>query len=324
LNLGLDERGPDHSTISRTRRLIDVETHQEVFGWVLERLAAAGLLKGKTLVVDGTTLEANAAMRSIVRRDTGEEYDEYLTHLAKAAGIRTPSRAALARLDRRRAKKGSNEQWKSPSDPDAKITKMKDGRTHLAHKAEHAVDLESGAIVAVTVQDASVGDTSTIMDTLAEGGQLAASAQASLAGLVHGMEEVVADKGYHSDDVVLGLEWVCAVTSRSLSVAVVAGEVRAQLSAARYANRRRARGRAVSAQRLRGEQVERSFAHVRDRRHATTTCEAGQTSSSGFSFTPAVSISGGCSVRWSGGALLAACRAVHVSFCALSWPSTAL
>ncbi len=147
LNLGLDERGPDHSTISRTRRLIDVETHREVFSWVLERLAQAGLVKGTTLLVDGTTLEANAAMRSIVRRDTGEPYEEYLKGLAKASGIRTPTRAVLARLDRRRKKKGSNEEWKSPSDPDAKITKMKDGTTHLAYKAEHVVDLDSDLIL---------------------------------------------------------------------------------------------------------------------------------------------------------------------------------
>lgn len=266
LNLGLDERGPDHSTISRTRRLIDVETHQEVFGWVLERLAAAGLLRGKTLVVDGTTLEANAAMRSIVRRDTGEKYDEYLTHLAKAAGIRTPSRAALARLDRRRAKKGSNEQWKSPSDPDAKITKMKDGRTHLAHKAEHAVDLESGAIVAVTVQDASVGDTGTLMDTLAEAeGQLGKlQRKASLTDLVHGMKEVVADKGYHSNDVLLGLE---EVGLRSYVSEPERGRRRWRgartAQRALYANRRRARGaRGARLQRLRGERVERSFAHM--------------------------------------------------------------
>ena len=187
--------------------MIDVETHSEVFGWVLERLAQAGLVKGKTLLVDGTTLEANAAMRSIVRRDTGEAYLDYLTGLAKAAGIRTPTRAVLARLDRRRAKKGSNKEWKSPSDPDAKITKMKDGRTHLAHKAEHAVDVESGAIVAVTVQDASIGDTGTIMDTLAEAeGQLVKlQRKAALETLVEGMQEVVADKGYHSDDVLVGL-----------------------------------------------------------------------------------------------------------------------
>jgi transposase len=266
LGLSLDERGPDHSTISRTRRLIDVETHQEVFGWVLERLAEAGLVKGKTVVVDGTTLEANAAMRSIVRRDTGEAYEQYLTRLAKAAGIRTPTRAALARLDRRRKKKGSNEEWKSPSDPDAKITKMKDGRTHLAHKAEHAVDLDSGAIVAVTVQDASIGDTGTIMDTLAEAeGQLVKlQRKAALESLVEGMKEVVADKGYHSGDVILGLE---EVGLRSYVSEPDRGRRRWRddyaTQRAVYANRRRSRGkRGERLQRLRGERVERSFAHM--------------------------------------------------------------
>ena len=134
LGLGLEERAPEHSTISRTRRLIDLETHRDVFTWIQERLAQTGLLSGKTIAIDATTLEANAAMRSIVRRDTGETYQEFLKRLAKASGIRTPSRQALARLDRRRKKKGSNEEWKSPADPDAKIAKMKDGRTHLATK----------------------------------------------------------------------------------------------------------------------------------------------------------------------------------------------
>ena len=266
LGLGLDERGPDHSTISRTRRLLDVETHNEVFGWVLERLAEAGLLKGKTLTVDGTTLEANAAMRSIVRRDTGETYLEYLTRLAKASGIRTPTRAALARLDRRRAKKGSNKEWKSPSDPDAKITKMKDGRTHLAHKAEHAVDLESGVIVALTVQDASVGDTGTIMDTLAEAeGQLVKlQRKAGLETLVEGMQEVVADKGYHSDDVLVGLQEVglrSYISTPDRGRRRWRGDTLAQDAV--YANRRRGRGeRAQRLQRMRGERVERSFAHM--------------------------------------------------------------
>jgi len=263
LGLGLDERGPDHSTISRTRRLIDVETHREVFGWVLERLALAGLVKGATLLVDGTTLEANAAMRSIVRRDTGEKYEEYLTGLAKASGIRTPTRAVLARLDRRRAKKGSNEDWKSPSDPDAKITKMKDGRTHLAHKAEHAVDIESGAIVAVTVQDASIGDTGTIMDTLAEAeGQLVKLQRK--AALVEGMQEVVADKGYHSDDVLMGLQEVglrSYVSEPDRGKRRWRGNDLAQRAV--YANRRRDRGeRGQRLQRMRGERVERSFAHL--------------------------------------------------------------
>ena len=130
LGLVLTEAPPDHSTISRTRRLIDLETHEAVFTWVLERLADAGLVKGKTVGIDATTLEANAALRTIVRRDNGESYEEFLTRLAQDSGIETPTREDLARLDRKRKKKGSNEDWKNPHDPDAKITKMKDGRTH--------------------------------------------------------------------------------------------------------------------------------------------------------------------------------------------------
>ena len=168
LRIGLDEDTPDHSTISRTRRLMDVETHRNVFLWVWGVLADRGLLKGKTVGVDATTLEANAAMRSIVRRDSGASYEEFLTELAKQSGIETPSREDLARVDRKRKKKTSNEDWMSPSDPDARIAKMKDGTTHLAHKAEHAVDMETGAVIAVTLQAADQGDTTTIKETLAE------------------------------------------------------------------------------------------------------------------------------------------------------------
>src|SRR5439155_622203 len=120
----------------------------------------------KTGGVDGTTLEANAALRSIVRRDTGEGYQEFLTRLAQESGIATPTREQLAKLDRKRARKGSNEDWVNPHDPEARITKLKDGRTHLAHKAEHAVDLETGAVVAVTVAAGDAGDTATIWETL--------------------------------------------------------------------------------------------------------------------------------------------------------------
>jgi transposase len=266
LGLGLDERAPDHSTISRTRRLIDVETHGEVFGWVLEQLAGAGLLKGKTLLVDGTNLEANAAMRSIVRRDTGEAYEEYLKGLAKASGIRAPTRAALARLDRRRARKGSNAEWTSPSDPDARITKMKDGRTRLAHKAEHAVDAESGVIVALTVQDASIGDTGTIMETLAEaeGALVKLRSQPGLETAVEGMQEVIADKGYHSDDVLVGLEEVglrTYISEPDRGRRRWRGDDTARQAV--HANRRRTRAqRGQRLQRMRGERVERSFAHL--------------------------------------------------------------
>ena len=143
MSIGLDEKTADHVTISRTRRLIDAETHQRVFTWVLERLAQGGLIKGKTIGVDSTTLEANAAMKSIVRRDTGESYMTYLKRLAEAEGIEANDAAALLRMDRKRKKKASNEDWKCPSDEEAEITKLKDGRTALAYKAENAVDMET-------------------------------------------------------------------------------------------------------------------------------------------------------------------------------------
>ena len=170
LGLDLDEAPPEHSTISRTRRLIDLETHRAVFTWILQVLATTDLVTGQTIGIDATTLEANAALRSSVRRDSGETYQEFLTRLAQASGIETPTRADLARVDRKRPKKGRNTDWRHLHDPDARITKMKDGRTHLAHKAEHAVDLETGAIVGVTVQGADQGDTTTIAETVTAAG----------------------------------------------------------------------------------------------------------------------------------------------------------
>jgi transposase len=183
-----------------------------VFTWIQQRVVEPGLLTGGPLGIDGTTLEANAALRSIVRRDTGETYNEFLTKLAQASGIATPTREDLAKVDKKRPKKGSNDDWQHPQDPDAAITKMKDGRTHLAHKAEHAVDLKCGAIVAVTVQRADAGDTQTIQDTLvAAAQQLEATVGLDPdAGL-----DVVADKGYHSNDVLTHL-----LQCRSVSVSL--------------------------------------------------------------------------------------------------------
>src|SRR5437016_3212709 len=198
LRLGLEEGTPDHSTISRTRCLIDVETHRAVFTWIQQRLVAAGLLKGRTIAIDATTLEANAAMRSIVRRDTGESYQEFLTRLAAESGIKTPTREALARLDRRRKKRTSNKDWENPSDPDAKITKMKDGRTHLAHKPEHAVDLDSGALVAVTLHGADVGDTTSLIETAIAAAEQVEAAHATSPTSAE-LTAIVADKGYHSN-----------------------------------------------------------------------------------------------------------------------------
>ena len=260
LGLVLPAAPPDHSTISRTRRLIALETHQAVFTWILQRLADAGLVQGKTVGIDATTLEANAALRSIVRRDTGESYQDFLTKLAQASGIETPTRADLARLDRKRKKKGSNDDWTHPRDPDAKITKMKDGRTHLAHKAEHAVHLETGAIVGVTVQDADEGDTTTSIETLID----AAERVETCGPMATASQEVVGDKGYHSNQSLVDLE---AVGVRSYISEPDRGRrnwtKHPTARDAVYRNRRRSRGaRGQRLLRLRGERLEQPFAHL--------------------------------------------------------------
>src|SRR3989475_12232369 len=273
LLIGLDERTPDHSTISRTRRLLDIDTHREVFSWVLGLLAERGLLKGQRIAIDATTLEANAAMRSIVRRDTGASYEEFLRGLAKASGITTPTREDLARLDRKRKKRTSNKHWKSPADEDARIAKMKDGRTHLAHKAEHAVDLDTGAVLAVTLQSADKGDTTTLDETLCEAGMAVAEQVGREAELrpddkpnvnLDGIEEAVTDKGYHSGAVVKRMK-AYGVRSyipekKPKGRRNCAGKPAEQQAV--YANRRRVRGAyGKSLLRRRGELVERSFAH---------------------------------------------------------------
>jgi transposase len=265
LRLPVDEDPPDHSTISRTRRLIDLDTHREVFTWVQERLVETGRLKGKTVAIDATTLEANAAMRSIVRRDTGESYEAFLTGLAKTSGIKTPTREDLARLDRKRKKKTSNKDWTNPYDPDAKVTRMKDGRTHLAHKAEHAVDLDTGAIVAVTLQGADAGDTTTIVETAIAAAEHVAEAQADVEE-PQALEEIIADKGYHSNQTMVDLD---AVGIRSYVSEPDRGRrdwsEAPEAQAPVYANRRRIRGhRGRRLLRQRGERIERSFAHLYD------------------------------------------------------------
>jgi transposase len=267
LRVGLEESPPDHSTISRTRRLIDLETHREVFTWVLRMLAEKGLLKGQTLGIDASTLEANAALRTIVRRETGEGYQDFLKGLAQESGIATPTREQLARLDRKRKHKGSNEEWKHPHDPDARITRMKDGRTHLAHKVEHAVDLESGAVVAVNLAAADAGDTKTVGNTVAEAGeQIATVAGEPKSEGVNpeGPLEVVLDKGYHSNEVLVELaEWQVRAYCSEPERGRRRWEGKSEEQAAVYANRRRIRGeRGKKLLRQRGEKLERSFAHL--------------------------------------------------------------
>ena len=261
----VDEPPPDHSTISRTRRAIDLATHRAVFRWVQQRLVAAGLRKGQTVAVEATTLAANAAMRSIVRRDTGESSQEFLSGLARAAGIATPTRADLARLDRKRKKNTSNKAWVHPWDADAKIAKLKDGRTHLAHKAEHAVALESDALVAVTRQGADQGETTTIIETAMAATAQSEDAQAAVQA-PELLAELSADKGYHRNQTLIDLAAVglrSAWRSRTVVAAIGRRSLRPQLPV--YAKRRRIRGaRGRRLRRLRGEPIAWSFAHLYD------------------------------------------------------------
>jgi transposase len=268
LGYQLHEATPDHSSLSKIRDRLDQETHGMVFRLVLQALHQAGLVKGKTIGVDATTLEANAALRSIVRRDTGQSYQEYLEVLAQSARIEKPTRADLAKLDRKRPKKGSNEEWEHPHDPDARIAKMKDGRTHLAHKAEHVVDLETGALLGVSLHAADQGDTQTVVASVnAAFDQVSEALEATVEALPERLfEEVVTDKGYHSNQCLqdlqeLGLRTYVSEPERGRRKWREHPEARQAV----HANRRRVKGeRGKRMQRLRGERLERSNAHLYD------------------------------------------------------------
>src|SRR5450631_2213652 len=257
LGFDLSEQTPDHSTVSRTRRLYSVETHGAVMKWVLKILRKHGLADAQSVCIDATTLEANASMKSLVRRDTGQSYDDYLRQLAQSEGLEQPTKEQLARLDRKRKKKASNDDWTNPHDPSARITKMKDGRTKLAYKAEHAVDLASGALLAVTVQPADRGDTASYAETLD------AAQREAMESHPMGIEEVVMDKGYHSGAVLVnlaGCEIRSYVPEPERGKRHWPGKTEEQHCV--YANRRRVRAeRSKRLQKLRGELCERSFAH---------------------------------------------------------------
>ena len=267
LRLGTTEPVPDHSWLSRTRSRLPLEVHEAVFAWVLQRLAEHGLIKGDRIGVDASTMEANAALRAIVRRDSGEGYREMLKRLAEESGIATPTAEDLVRFDRKRkGKRLSNAEWTSASDPEARIAKLKDGRTHLAYKPEHAVDLDTGAIVAAEVHAADQGDTTTLPGTLE-----AAEANLAAVGAAPTPEdpsELVADKGYHSREGLKDLEdgpWKSRIAEKKAAgVSRWRGDEEARRAV--YNNRARLRSAvAKEAFKLRAELVERSFALTLDR-----------------------------------------------------------
>jgi transposase len=267
LRLGTTEPVPDHSWLSKTRSRLPLEVHEAVFSWVLQRLAEHGLLRGERIGIDASAMEANAALRTIVRRDSGESYRAMLERLAAGSGIATPTAEDLIRLDRQRqGKRLSNRDWASPSDPEARIAKLKDGRIHLAYKPEHAVDLDTGAIVAAEIHPADQGDTTTLPATLE-------TAEANLAAVdaaptAEDPAELVADKGYHSRDGLKALEdsaWKSRIAEKKVAgVSRWHGDEEARRAV--YNNRARLRsGVAREAFKLRTELVERSFALLLDR-----------------------------------------------------------
>lgn len=262
LGLGATDESPHHSSLTRVRKRLPQEVHHAVFEFVLRVAIERGLLKGKTVAVDSTTLEANAAMKSIVRKDSGEDYKEYIRRLAEAESIEEPSEEDLRRFDKRRkGKKTSNKDWESASDPESRIARMKDGRTHLAYKAENTIDLDTDMVISADVYHADRGDTDTLVESLAHAQNtlLDCDSEATI-------EECAADKGYHSAKLLADLEAI------GLRGYIPEPEQRFDRrwtdkpegqKEAVYRNRRRVRGRRSKAlQRKRSEFVERSFAHV--------------------------------------------------------------
>ena len=266
LGFKLTERSPDHSSLTVIRKRLPVEVHQEVFAFVVKLAKSKGMVKGRTLAIDSTTLEANAAMKSIVRRDTGKEWKEYVRGLAEDAGIEDPSDDDIRRFDKkRRGKKVSNKDWESKSDPDSRIVKMKDGRTHLAYKAQHVIDAETELIVATTIHHADTSDSNAMLAGVIESESVLVAA-----GVNESYGELVADRGYHKAE---ALAWLAARGIRSYIPEQKAARKRVwrdkpdEWEHAYRANRRRVAGkRSRMLQRWRSERVERSFAH---------TCETG-------------------------------------------------
>lgn len=261
LGLGLTEATPEHSSLSVIRQRLPETVFHEVFAFILRLLHDKGLLQGRTVGIDATTLEANAAMKSIVRKETGQNWNEYLTQLAKAEGMENPTAEDLRRMDRKRTnKKVSNQDWHNPHDPEARIARMKDGRTHLAYKAEQAVDLQSQVIVAATVTHADRSDPESGAQTL-----VLAQYNLERAGRAAAVQELVADKGYHDNRLLSQCaEWQVRtyIPERKQKTRCWTDKP-VEYETAFRDNRRRVRSdKGKRLNRWRSERCERTFAHV--------------------------------------------------------------
>ncbi len=268
LGFGPTDSVPVYKTLSNTRRRLSVRAHRDVFRFVLARLGEQGLVCGRTIGIDASTIEANAALKALIRRDSGHSYEQFLEELLKAAGVKEPTAQDRRRMDKKRKKKLSNKEWLNPHDPQARITKLKDGRTHLAYKDEQTVDLDTGTVVAVVVHPGDRGDSQSFSGTLRE-------AQQNLISIREGeaandpeshIEEAVGDKGYHSNQVLLqcqeqGIRTYFSEPKRGRRK--WKGSTAARRAV--YANRRRIRKRrGKGLLRRRGELLERLFRHRLD------------------------------------------------------------
>jgi transposase len=260
LGVALNEATPDHSSLTVIKQRLPLAAHEQVFAFVLKVAQEKKLLRGKTVAVDATTLEANAAMRTIIRTETGEDWKEYVKRLMAEEGIENPTDEEMRRYDKKRKKKVSNKEWQSPTDPDSRIAKMKDGRTHLAYKAEHTVDLDSEFVLAAAVHTADQADSATLLNSV-----LQAQANLVLAGSEQEIEEAVADKGYHKAQALAECE---QFNTRTYIPEPQGKEYNWENKPephrrATLGNRRRVKGnRSKRLQKKRSEYVERSFAHV--------------------------------------------------------------
>jgi transposase len=269
LGYGPTESTPEHSSLTKIRERLPVELYAEVFQFVLTLIAERKLLSAKRVGVDSTTLEANAAMKSIVRKETGENWNEYVAGLMRAEGLveldETPSAEELRRYDKKRkGKKVSNDDWENPHDPDAKITKLKNGRTHLAYKAEHTVDLDTEVILGAEIYGADQADTATLTTSLQRAQEHVDATETG-----QEIEKVAADKGYHAAQTLVDCReleplGVTTYIPEPAGRRKWTDKSQDEKSAVLNNRSRTRRDYGKKLQRLRSERVERSFAHVCD------------------------------------------------------------
>ena len=265
LNYALDESTPDHSTFTVMRQRLGLEIYEQIFQLTLQALQEHGLLRGKNLGIDSSVIEANASLRALVDRNTGEDYWSYVKGLAAEKGIDPNDAAAVRKFDRTRPGKGSNEQWENPSDPDAKIGRKKDGATDMIYKPEVVVDLDTGALVQAEVHPGDQADQQELSTRIFEAQQSINQAQGQAAENLT-VETATADKGYYKVEELQALqeEEIKTVIADPIDNRRVDKLEESQAQAVRSAQRSVRAKYGKELLRRRGMHIERSFAHILD------------------------------------------------------------